>query len=132
MKGIGWRVLLVIAAVFVIGTLASVAQWVLQGREITRVVQSIALQFPQGMSAADAEQIAGARYPQHTIYSAAECERWSHSVPPYTPRGGPCLFGIIRVATTWWGFQSAVMFRLIFDPDSRLVQSWAEPVYTFL
>lgn len=132
MKGIRRHVLLAVATVLAIGTLASVTQWMLQGRDVARVVKSIALQFPQGISVADAEQIAGARYPEHTTYSAAECERWSHSVPPYTPRGGPCLFGIIRVATTWWGFESAVMFRLIFDPDSRLVQSWAEPVYTFL
>jgi|SRR5579859_7238917 len=131
MRGIR-RVLLAVATVVVIGILGSVIQWTLQARDVTRAVQSIALQFPQGISVTDAEQIAGARYPEHTTYSATECERWSHSVPPYTPRGGPCLFGITRVATTWWGFESAVMFRLIFDPDSRLVKSWAEPVYTFL
>lgn len=132
MKSMLRRVLLTIAAVFVIGALASSAQWVLQGREVTHVVQAITIQFPKGMSVADAQKIVDSHYPEHTTYSASECKRWSHSVPPYTPRGGPCLFGIVRVATTWWGFQSAVMFRLIFDPNDQLAQSWAQPVYTFL
>jgi len=85
------------------------------------------------MNAADAERIAAARYPEHTTYTAVECEKWSHlTTPRYTYRGGPCLFGIVRVGTTWWGYESAVMFRLIFDPDNQLAQSWTDPVYTFL
>ena len=29
------------------------------------------------MNAADAERIAAARYPEHTTYTAVECEKWS-------------------------------------------------------
>ena len=52
--------------------------------------------------------------------------------PTYPPQGGPCIFGIEETGSTWWGFESAVKFRLLFDSGGKLRIVQAFPVYTFL
>jgi hypothetical protein len=119
----GRRITIVLAVIFLTGIVASYVDWTIQELRVRHAVQTIGTLFPQGMSVADAKRLVDSLYPQHTNYSPAGCERWSHSTPPYTPRGGPCQFGIVRIGATWWGYQSAVMFRLIFAPDNRLAQT---------
>ena len=53
-------------------------------------------------------------------------------MPDYTFRGGTCIDSIVEVGFTWWGYESAVMFRLIFGSNGRLAELQVQPVYTFL
>jgi len=93
----------------------------------------IAKRFPANVVITEARNTVIADYPRHTEYSTADCEKWSnHTVPDYTFRGGPCIFGIVEVGSTWWGYESAVMFRLIFGSNGRLAELQVQPVYTFL
>jgi hypothetical protein len=100
---------------------------------IQRVVQSLIVEFPAGTTHSDAQKTVGARYPKHTDYTSAECEKWSHMTSPaYISKGGPCIFGLVDVIRKLYLMEAGVEFRLIFGVDDRLVQLDTYPVYTFL
>ena len=127
------RLGLIVVVVIGAAMAASCADWAIQGWRVHRASELLTRQFPPGAAVAEARKLVDAQYPEHTRYSASECEKWSHmTVPGYVSKGGPCLFGIVRVGTTWWGFESAVEFRLIFGPDDHLSELQVLPVYTFL
>lgn len=126
------RIALIVVALIVTGFVASCADWAVQGMRVRRASNQLVTEFPRGIPVADAQKIVVTKYPEHSDYSALECQRWSHSIPSYPWRGGPCVFGIVRIGATWWGFESAVEFRLIFGPDDRLRDLHVDPVYTFL
>ena len=113
--------------------LASCADWSIQGLRVRHATSTLKTKFSEGLSIADAQRFVASGYPEHTDYTAEKCEYWSHNtVPRYTSRGGPCIFGIVRTGSTWWGYESAVEFRLIFGPDNLLQENQILPVYTFL
>jgi len=123
---------IVLATLFAI-VAGSCADWEVQGIRVHRTSAKLVTEFPRGISEASAHKIVSTSYPEHSRYSAAECERWSHlTTPGYSWRGGPCVFGIVRLGATWWGFESAVNFRLLFGSDDRLEVLQIDPVYTFL
>ena len=111
----------------------SVVQLYVQAWRVKRVMDVIARDFPIGMGVTQAQQQVSSRYPMHTRDSPLECEKNSRRIfPAYTARGGPCISVLVDVGTTWWGFESAVNFRLIFGGDESLVDLAIHPVYTFL
>jgi hypothetical protein len=129
----GRRIVWVALAILFAVVAGSWADWEIQALRVHRTSAELASEFLHGMPEASAKRIVSTQYPRHTEYSAQDCEKWSHlTQPSYVARGGPCILGIVETGTTWWGFESAVSFILIFGPDDRLAGLQVDPVYTFL
>ena len=126
------RLGVVVLAVVVAVTTASCADWAVQGSRVNRVRKELPRLFQLGTSITEAKGVLDSQYSEYSAYSAEDCQRYSHSVPGYSAKGGPCIFGIVRVGSTWWGYQSAVEYILIFEPNGRLGEVVQWPVYTFL
>jgi hypothetical protein len=123
------RILLGLVAVVVVGT---IADWQHQGWLVRHAVSTLHGRYTVGMRLELALADIQLKYPEHTQYSPDDCTKFATSVPTYRPLGGPCIFGIMRTGATWWGFESAVMFKLLFDPNGELRNVVTDPVYTFL
>jgi hypothetical protein len=52
--------------------------------------------------------------------------------PTYQPRGGACILALDRVGATWYGFETAIQLRLLFDASGALVEREFLEVHTFL
>jgi hypothetical protein len=101
--------------------------------ELRHMMHSLTVKFPVGIELSRAQAAVDRDYPQHTSYSAADCEKWSHqTTPAYKSRGGPCIFGLVNLDSRAYLMDAGVEFKLIFGPDNRLAQLDSEPVYTFL
>jgi hypothetical protein len=104
----------------------------IQSLQVQRAAHALRTTFPVGMSFSAAEKSLIVDYPRHTSYTTVDCEKWSRqTVPAYTSRGGPCIFGIVEVGGPRV-MDAAVEFKLIFGPDDRLAQLITYPTYTFL
>jgi hypothetical protein len=126
-------ILRIALVLLVAGCLFSCVDWWRLGQRVDQTTADIRSDFLQGTSFDLAQPRAKATYPESTIYPAADCEHWSHhGVPAFPAQGGQCIFGIKRVGETWWGFQAAVSFRLMFTPTGSLATIYTYPVYTFL
>jgi hypothetical protein len=103
------RIVWIVLAILFAIVAGSCVDWEVQGIRVHRTFARLATEFPRGISESSAQKIVYASYPEHTRYSVTECERWSHlTTPSYSSRGGPCIFGIVTLGATWWGFESAV------------------------
>lgn len=129
----GRRITWVLLAVLFTLVASSWADWEMQALRVRHTSTELTTEFPHGMPEISAQRIVSTRYPRYTAYSPQECEKWSHlTTPSYAWRGGPCILGIVETGTTWWGFESAVSFGLLFGSDDRLEGLQVNPVYTFL
>jgi hypothetical protein len=100
---------------------------------VRHVVSQVHERYTAGMQFRPVLADVQLHYPQYTEYSAAACtNNAKFTSPSYQPQGGACIFGIIRTGESWWGFESAVRFRLMFDPAGHLRDVYTDPVYTFL
>jgi hypothetical protein len=115
-------------------TLGTILDWLWQGHLVRRSIAGIYRNYPLGTLLADARTQVRQNYPgRFTETTAAICSKEAATTSPrYSPQGGPCIFGIDETGTTWWGFESAVEFRLLFGSDNRLHDVQALAVYTFL
>lgn len=125
-----WTVIGVIA----FSVTGTVVDWLWQGHLVHRSIAAIHEHFPIDMQFADALTRTRHDYPtRYTDITAETCAKDAPiTTPRYQPQGGPCIFGIDETGSTWWGFESAVQFRLLFDSGGRLRVVQALPVYTFL
>lgn len=89
--------------------------------------------YAVGMRVEGVREGVRATYPRYVEYPGVDCSKAAkNTTPVYEARGGPCIFGIRETGSTWWGFESAVSFRLIFDPEGVLVTVQVYREYTFL
>lgn len=79
---VGRLVALITTGVLIVIFVGSCADWVVQGNRVRRASDLLVVEFPLGMPEIDAQQIAVTKYPEHTRYSAADCEKWSHLTTP--------------------------------------------------
>ena len=126
-------VLISVAAIGFAGVIWFVGGNCLQRWLIRRVTHSLMLEFPVGTEFSAAKGAVEATYPRsNTMFTPAECEKWSHETfPTYTSKGGPCIFGLVEVSGPYV-MEAGVQFKLIFGPDNRLMQLYADPEFTFL
>ena len=123
----------VLVGLLALAVLGSVADWQYQGWLVRHAVRQLHERYVVGMAFKAALADVQLHYPEHTKYSADDCTKWAAlTIPTYHPLGGPCVFGIVRTGATWWGFESAVEFKLVFDPQGELRDVDTEAVYTFL
>ena len=114
-------------------TLGSILDWVWQGHLVRRSIAAIHKDYPVGMQLVDARTRMRQDYSRFGETTAATCTKdAAFTTPRYTPQGGPCIFGMEETGSTWWGFESAVEFRLLFSSDDKLRELQVFPVYTFL
>lgn len=52
--------------------------------ELRHMMHSLTVKFPVGIELSRAQAAVDRDYPQHTSYSAADCEKWSHQTTPWT------------------------------------------------
>ena len=127
-----------VAFLILVAVVGSAVAWGVGSVEIQRIqlrrmMHSLNIKFPIGIELSQAQAVVDRDYPQHTNYSPADCEKWSHrTTPAYSSRGGPCIFGLINLDSRGYLIDAGVEFKLVFGPDDRLVQLDCEPVYTFL
>ena len=114
-------------------TSGTIVDWLWQGHLVRRSVAAVHSNYPVGMQLADARKRVRHDYSRFNESTAATCTKDAAiTTPRYSPQGGPCIFGIEETGSTWWGYESAVEFRLLFDSDDKLRELQAFPVYTFL
>jgi len=114
-------------------TLGTILDWLWQGHLVRRSIAAIHRNYPLGMQLVDARTRVRHDYSRFTERTAATCTKDAGITSPrYFPQGGACIFGIDETGSTWWGYESAVEFRLLFGSDDKLRDVQALPVYTFL
>jgi hypothetical protein len=128
--GAAW---ITIALVLGLAMAATIFDWLWQGHLVKRAISTVQTNFPLGTPFAQALTQVQGTYPRYTESTADTCSKEAAiTTPSYSPQGGPCISGITKTGSTWWGFESAVTFRLMFGPDQNLRQLQVSPVYTFL
>jgi len=124
---------LILIAIVGSSVLWGVGSMELQRWQLRRTMDSLNVKFPIGIELSQAQAAVDREYPQHTNYSTADCEKWSHrTTPRYSSRGGPCIFGLVNLGNRGYLIDAGVEFKPIFGPDDRLAQLDSESVYTFL
>jgi hypothetical protein len=127
--GIAIAILAGIAGVMICVYLASMTQ----AKRVDRATFQLKQEFPRGLSFDAALAKVERSYPRHTTDSTESCAANVRiTTPRYQSHGGPCIFGFVDVPTTWWGFEAAVTFRLLFEADGSLGELQVFPVHTFL
>jgi hypothetical protein len=122
-----------VGVLFLVGVVATVIDWEHQGWRVKHTIAELRQKFTIGMQLQSVHDRVIAAYPRNTEYSVADCSKWAKTTSPaYEAQGGPCIFGIVETGSAWWGFESAVSFRLIFDPKGTLLTVQVYPEYTFL
>ena len=123
----------VLGSLFAAVVVGSVADWQYHAWLVRHSVSQLHGRYTVGMQLQPVRSDVQLHYGGYTEYSADDCTKWAKvTFPTYHSLGGPCIFGIYRAGQTWWGFESAVQFKLIFDPDGILRSVDTDPVYTFL
>jgi hypothetical protein len=114
--------------------MGSIVDWLWQGHLVRRSAAAVYQHFPIGMEFAEALTRVQHDYPErYTDTTAATCiKEAAMTSPKYLPQGGPCIIALEDTGSTWWGFESAVQLRLLFDSNEKLRVIQAYPVYTFL
>ena len=104
----------------------------LQGQAKTRI-DEFSRDFPVGLSLSEAEtRVQGRRLP-YTLLEQRRCEENAKVThPTYRPKGGACIFALDRVGATWYGFETAIQLRLLFDTSGALAEREFREVHTFL
>jgi len=127
-------VLAILGGLSAIAASAAVIDWLWQGHLVRRSLAAVHNHLPIGMPFEEALARVQHDYPKrYSDFTADTCVKDAMmTTPGYTPQGGPCIIGIDETGSTWWGFESAVQFRLLFDPNGKLRVAQAFPVYTFL
>ena len=126
-----WRKLL--GALVLAAGVGTIVDWQYQAMLVRRAVRAVHDHYAVGMTVDTVLADVKKQFPEFTQYSANDCAKWAPvTTPTYQPRGGPCIFGIIRTGSTWWGFESAVTYRFIFGPEGDLRDATTDPIYTFL
>jgi hypothetical protein len=123
-----------VAALIVAGVAGTILDWLWQGHLVRRSIGTVQEHFPIGMPFSEALTRVRHDYAARNSNSTANActKEAAMTEPTYPPQGGPCIFGIEETGSTWWGFESAVQFRLLFDSGGKLRVVQAFPVYTFL
>jgi len=123
-----------VGGLIAVGVAGTILDWLWQGHLVRRSVAAIHEHFPVGMPFSEALPRVRHDYPKRYTDATAEACAGDAAMtsPKYSPQGGPCIFGIEETGSTWWGFESAVEFRLLFDSGGKLRVVQALPVYTFL
>ncbi len=123
-----------LGSLIVAGIIATVVDRLWQGHLVRHNIASVDEHFPIGMPFADAlTRVKHDYYPRYSDSPAERCAKDAAITEPgYSPQGGPCIFGFHETGSTWWGFQSGIEFRLLFDSGGKLRVRQAFPVYTFL
>jgi hypothetical protein len=125
-----WVTVGLVAGLVMCGT---ILDWLWQGHLVRRSITAIHKNYPVGMQLANARKRIGQDYSRFNESTTATCSKDAAiTTPRYSPQGGPCIFGIEETGSTWWGYESAVEFRLLFGSDDKLRELQAFPVYTFL
>ena len=89
--------------------------------------------FPVGVSLSEAEKRVQRRSLPYTLLEQRKCEEDAKiTYPPYRPKGGACIFALDRVGATWYGFETAIQLRLLFDASGALAEREFREVHTFL
>jgi hypothetical protein len=127
--GVAVAIFVCIAGVMAFAYLASMTQ----AKRVDRATMQIKQEFPRGIPFDAALVKVQRSYPRYTMYSTDTCARnVKITTPRYQSHGGPCIFGLVDVGATWWGFEAAVTFRLLFEADGNLGELQVVPEYTFL
>lgn len=89
--------------------------------------------FPVGVSLREAEARVQRRGLPYTLLDQRKCEEGAKvTYPKYRPKGGACIFAIDEVGATWYGFETAIQLRLLFDASGALAEREFREVHTFL
>jgi len=90
-------------------------------------------EFPVGMSVAQVEKGALGKGVPYTLSEPRKCEEnaWAADAP-HRSRGGACMVALERVGTTWYGLETAIQIRLMFDRSGVLVERGLRQQHTFL
>ena len=124
------RILIFVALLAIVGCDKSPMS---TGKSAQLASQTVKQTFVKGMSINDVRPIVKKQYPIHSEYDAEECRRSAeHTSDKFEPLDGPCIFGRIDVPKTWWGFETSVLFRLIFDFSGTLQVTETRSEHTFL
>jgi hypothetical protein len=117
-----------------IGVMGTIVDWLWQGHLVRRSIAAVYEHFPIGMQFTEALTRVRHDYPnRYTDTTADTCAKdAAMTEPKYGPQGGPCIIALDETGSTWWGFESAVQLRLLFDSREKLRVLQAYPVYTFL
>jgi hypothetical protein len=104
----------------------------LQSQAKTRI-EEFRRDFPVGVSLSEAEKQVQRRRLPYTLLEQRKCEEDAKIThPPYRPKGGACIFAIDHVGATWYGFETAIQLRLLFDASGALAEREFQEVHTFL
>jgi hypothetical protein len=117
-----------------VGVMGTIVDWLWQGHLVRRSIASVYEHFPIGMPFAEAVTRVQHDYPKRYTDTTADicAKQAAMTTPKYSPQGGPCIIALDETGSTWWGFESVVQLRLLFDSNEKLRVIQAYPVYTFL
>ena len=104
----------------------------LQSQAKTRI-EEFHRDFPTGLSLSEAEARVQRRSVPYRLVDKRRCEEEAKIAhPTYRPKGGACIFALDRVGATWYGFETAIQLRLLFDASGALAEREFREVHTFL
>jgi hypothetical protein len=104
----------------------------LQSQVKTRI-EEFHRDFPVGVSLREAEARVQRRHLPYTLLDQRQCEeRAKVTYPTYRPKDGACIFALDHVGATWYGFETAIQLRLLFDASGALAEREFREVHTFL
>jgi hypothetical protein len=96
-------------------------------------INQLERQLPMNMSLTDAEGFLKESRLPYKVFTQQECEEnVKGTLPPYSPKGGPCIFAFSQVGKTWFGYSSDLYVRLFFGPSGNLVYREFHRINTFL
>jgi hypothetical protein len=124
---------LIIVAIVALGPVSLFGPLELLHRRVVARIAQYEREFPIGIPLTEAKGRLESRLLKYSFDSTAQCEKHARMTSPaYTPRGGPCIFALDLVGSTWYGFDTAIQLRLMFDGAYNLAGRQFHQVHTFL
>jgi hypothetical protein len=77
-----------------------------------------------GVSLPEAEARVQRRRLRYALLDQRQCEE--------NAKGGACIFAFDHVGATWYGLETAIQLRLLFDSSGALAEREFREVHTFL
>jgi len=103
------------------------------GEKVANRIQQYQRELPVGAAYSEVKAYVEKHGLPYSADSAERCEENAKMTSPsYQPRGGPCIFALDRVGSTWYGFDTAIQLRLLFDKTGSLAHRDFHQIHTFL